>query len=114
VIIINPGSGPVADASEELARAAMEQFVSDLGAGWESTPVADGADGEGRWRFEVVHLDGHRHEVDMPGLPVEQVRWLGEESGSIWNFPRLYVDGSSWIWLFGLSVLSKCDGTDYS
>jgi hypothetical protein len=45
----------------------------------------------------------------MPGLPVEQVRYMGESGQNIWDFPRLYVDDSSWIWEF---ALSSCEPDD--
>lgn len=34
----------------------------------------------------------------MPGLPLDKVRYVKGEKRSILEFPRLYVDGSSWIW----------------
>lgn len=107
-LIINPGSGPVRGAGEGEARAAMEAFVADLGEGWETTPIAVGPEKEGRWPFEVVH-SGHRHEVEMPGLPVDRVRYTNEDGQNIWDFPRLYVDGSSWVWRYALDVLLDCD-----
>ena len=46
---------------------------------------------------EVVEC---RHTVDMPGLPLAKVRFTGAKSQDIWTFPRLYVDDSSWVWLY--------------
>lgn len=109
MIIINPGAGAVSDATEQEAQKAMDALLADLGVGWTRTPAAIGPGDEGRWPFQIQHRDGDcSHEVDMPGWPVDQVRWLGPDSGSIWNFPRLYVDGSSWVWKYALSVLSDC------
>lgn len=109
-IVINPGSGPVSDATESAARAAVDHFVEDLRelhgiatAGVE--PVRD--EGDGRWSFNLTFADGRRVEVEMPGLPVERVRWMGGPDQNIWDFPRLYVDGSSWVWLFALRACSR-------
>lgn len=106
-IFINPGSGPVADSAEENARAALEVFLDDLGEDFDSDRQSTGED-DGRWTYAVKHRV-HEHDVEMPGLPPAEVRWMGEESGSIFAFPRLYVDGSSWVWAFALSVLKDCD-----
>lgn len=57
-VFINPGSGPVPDATEQHASMALDVFLIDLGEGY---------------------------------------------------FPRLYVDGSSWIWQFALNLLHGCD-----
>ena len=111
-IFINPGSGPVAGASEASARANLEKFIEDLkekGCRAEPNPHADfKADGQGRWETSII-VEGEEVEIDMPGLPLEKVRWLSEESGSIWDFPRLYVDGSSWIWKFALDACTAKD-----
>jgi hypothetical protein len=52
---------------------------------------------------------GRSIEIQMPGLPVERVRYMGETGQNIWDFPRLYVDDSSWIWQFALSVCKPDD-----
>ena len=50
-------------------------------------------------------------EIQMPGLPVDRVRFLDEDGQNIWDFPRLYVDDSSWVWKYALSVCEP-DGDD--
>lgn len=114
MIIINPGSGPVADATLDQARENMNTFVADLmAAGHESAAwsralhMNASQDRNGRFSFSVHMVSNgiaHEHEISMPGVPLDRVRWLGEESGNIWDFPRLYVDGSSWIWAFALGA----------
>ena len=106
-IIINPGSGPVAEASEDNARANMSAFWTDLHARG-LAPAAftrhSAADyGEGRYAFDFC-IGDELHQVQMPGLPLEYVRYLGGEQ-DIWGFPRLYVDDSSWVWFFALNIL---------
>lgn len=107
-IIINPGSGPVSSANAELAAKAMEQFVVDLrerGVGVDNFERSEGEDyGEGRFAFYVNLVGGTSVEIQMPGIPIERVRYLDEDGQNIWDFPRLYVDGSSWVWMFALNV----------
>lgn len=109
-MVVNPGSGPVGDgANEPDARAAMQAFVRDLELGtgvWFHGAGTD--DGNGRFRFEVGFTkEGEpvrKIEVDMPGLPIEQVRYLDQDGQNIWDFPRLYVNGSSWVWLYATHI----------
>lgn len=108
-IVINPGSGPAWGATEGNATANMQKFTSDLTergipATFARRPDADY--GEGRYAFMVTPETGVAQEVQMPGLPLDRVRWLGPEQ-DIWQFPRLYVDGGSWIWFFALNAFEN-------
>lgn len=106
-ISINPGSGPVKGATEDNSVACIEAFAADLAeagltvVGYKRLPDAD--DG-GRFGWRLRFDDGRTVEIDMPGLPVEQVRFVGAEDQDIWHFPRLYVDGASWVWKYALNV----------
>ncbi|MEU5707913.1 hypothetical protein [Streptomyces flaveolus] len=96
--ILNPGSGPVSDATEEQAATNMAAFVDELRTSYGVNVVsfvraATSDYGNGRWAFELLTDDERRIEVQMPGAPLKQVR---EE----WT--RLYVNGSSWYWDFAL------------
>lgn len=105
-VIINPGSGPVDGASFENAQVNIRQFAADLTERGHLVEYerCDQRDGDGRWAWSVdVDNTDNWQVVEMPGLPLEQVRWLGAEGQDIWDFPRLYVDGGSWIWFFALS-----------
>lgn len=104
-VAINPGSGPANGATVEHAETNIRTFVDDLrlrGRQDITFERREGADyGEGRFCW-VVSADGAEPvEVQMPGLPLERVRWLGHDQ-DIWAFPRLYVDDGSWIWFFAL------------
>ena len=44
--------------------------------------------------------------VEMPGLPLEQVRYMGHEGQNARDYPRLYVDGASWLWEFAVNIVS--------
>lgn len=109
-IIISPGADwVVPEHSPEAAAANVVEFVRQLEARDHAVthaPVVgpDSFDGQCRYRFTVT-VDGKPHEVDMPGLALEEVAFTGAEGQSIWDFPRLYVDGSSWIWKYALNVL---------
>ncbi|MEQ4610282.1 hypothetical protein ABMX48_29290 [Streptomyces cavourensis] len=98
MISINPGSGPVEDATEQQSAENIQTFVMDLAkehglavASIDRTPLADY--GEGRFAFDLGFTDGRHAEVQMPGIPVDRIRAGGT---------RLYVDGSSWHWDFAL------------
>ncbi len=101
-VIINPGSGPVQDASLENAKANIKAFVSDLGVAARVLRLPK-QDDDGRFGFRVRYND-KRVDVDMPGIPLDQVRYVNKETQNIWHFPRLYVDGSSWVWIFAVHV----------
>lgn len=100
-IAVNPGAGPVENSEESLAIVAMEQFIKDAKAvRFERKPKWDE---DGRFGFKV-YREKTTFEVLMPGLPLEQVRYMGTPGQNIWNYPRLYVDGGSWVWLLAIGV----------
>lgn len=101
-VVVNPGSGPVEGATEEHAQTNIRHFVADCGDGWRAVRCAQD-DHDGRYSF-VVYRHNRCHQVDMPGLPLEQVRYTGSEGQSAWDYPRLYVDGGSWLWKFALTM----------
>ena len=110
-VAINPGSGAVPEATEENAVDNMTAFLADLKE--RELPICefrrkrDADYGEGRYAFLVTTADGLATEVQMPGLPLDRVRWLKSEGQDIWQFPRLYVDDSSWIWYFALDQFEE-------
>lgn len=108
-VIINPGTGPVERAYAKEAWKNIRAFRRDLGF---TNPrvtierVADWDEGDGRYGFRLVR--GIRScEVDMPGWPLERVRWMRRPEQNIWHFPRLYVEGSSWVWFYALSEAQR-------
>lgn len=116
-IILNPGTGPVGgEPTAAAAIANMEAFVADATRenGYDITCdfTPTGEDGEGRWQFTVISDDGTVHEVEMPGLPLSQVRFMREPEQNIWDFPRLYVDGSSWVWAYALACVGNNDDSE--
>ena len=106
-VIINPGTGPVLNSTEENAIENIKHFINDNGVEgvlYERSPENDY--GDGRYAFNLKK-DGVCHEIQMPGLPIENVRYLGDKNPDIWHYPRLYVDGSSWVWGYALGLSFK-------
>jgi len=104
-VIINPGSGPVNEATESNATSNIIHFIVDhkeSKLNFIRVPSKDY--GDGRYCF-LLWKDEHCHEIQMPGIPLDQVRFMGDEGQNVFNFPKLYVDDSSWLWEFAL----KCD-----
>lgn len=103
-VVINPGSGAVENTTEQNAADNMAHFVTDLKIKGKIKTIRYPNDdyGEGRYCFLLV-LANRVTFIQMPGLPLSQVRYMGEEGQNIWHFPRLYVDDSSWIWEFAIN-----------
>lgn len=98
-MVLNPGSAPPPDATEEQASANMVAFVDDLRTQYGVNAVsfvraATSDYGDGRWAYEILTDDERRLTVQMPGAPLEDVR-EGRH--------RLYIDDDSWYWDFALS-----------
>lgn len=104
-ITINPGSGPIEGATLEQAKANMDAFAVDLrNAGLYVTGLTrrEHTDDAGRFGYTLTMGDGRKLEILMPGLPLDQVRYIDADGQDIWDFPRLYVDGDSWVWMFAV------------
>lgn len=112
-IVINPGTGPVAGATAAEAGHNMSVFAQEV-AQMRDEPrenftveVLDLAEDNGRFFFSLTHLPSESSvEIEMPGLPLDQVRYLDLPTQDIWDFPRLYVDGSSWVWLYAVGAVA--------
>lgn len=102
MIVINNGAGACKEGTWEQAYNNIMSFIDDCEIDleiMESNHIPE----DGRYLFVLWNEEyGYKTEIEMPGLPLEQVRFMKEEGQNIWDFPRLYVDGGSWIWKFGL------------
>lgn len=104
-VVVNPGTGPIQDAHFRTAWKMMGLFAHDLvEQGIEVYQIELGTvsdrDG-GRWEFELSARMGRVERsftIQMPGTAVAA-------EGEAWVSPRLYVDGSSWLWGFAVSVV---------
>lgn len=110
-IIMNPGSGPVQGATEEHAAYNMGVFTVEVmqRRGHDVVPGAErrpDLDDEGRFGWALIFGD-ETYEIEMPGLPLADVRYMGLEGQNILGFPRLYVNGSSWIWKYALGICCR-------
>lgn len=114
---VNPGTGPVHGSNETDAWINVVKLCEDAGVldsldmpeAIKRTPADDESDG--RLRYEIVLAD-RSCQVDMPGIPLVLVRYLGEPDQNIWDFPRLYVDGSSWVWCFAIDQVRAVLGEE--
>lgn len=110
IFALNPGSGSVQDASLEHAHENIKVFVQDIaqahGLFVKDIFRLEDDDDRGYFAFALDIEKGsleRRIRVDMPGLPLEKVRYL-ESSQDAWAFQRLYLDGSSWLWKFAVNL----------
>lgn len=107
-VIINPGTGPVWSGPGSVLRRNAERNIRalcrDAGCDSDCRIERDGdVDGRGWYPYRIFR--GKRSvEVDMPGLALEKVRYIAAPQNP-WDFPRLYVDGSSWLWSFAIDFV---------
>lgn len=103
--VINPDSGPVANATIEHARENMKQLAQDIGEdGITIFECKQFRNHDGRFTFTLSRIGYRGVEIEMPGLPLEQVRYVSREKQNVWDFPRLYIDGSSHVWMFVIEL----------
>jgi|SRR5690606_24333210 len=101
-VFINPGSGPCANGSKEQSEINIKQFIEDAKVECEYRFVEEQEDGRHLYILDNGKME---HEIEMPAIPLENVRYLDLEGQNIWDFPRLYVDGSSWVWMYAIEGL---------
>lgn len=99
-IIINPGTEKQEKHKEKNAIKVAEFIAEDLNLteeNWERNASRDDEDGWYGFWFKGA---GGKISVDIPGINPKIVR-LGEP----WKSPRLYVDGSSWLYGYALGFI---------
>lgn len=100
-IIINPGTGPVQDTTEQNAITNIRHFITDIGKSVSFVRAPDFDYGDGRYAF-LLWINNRCHAIQMPGLPLHSVRFTTGQDP--WQFPRLYVDDASWLWEFAVNL----------
>lgn len=99
-IIINPGTEKQDKHSEKNASKVATYITKDLGLNkinWEREKKNDSEDGWYGFKFKGA---GGSIDVTIPGINPDIVR-MGEP----WKSPRLYVDGSSWLYGYALGFI---------
>lgn len=110
VVIINPGTGPVwgspGDVTRRHADRSMRALVRDVAGDAVTFTRSGDVDDGGRYPY-TMHFGRRRRAltVDMPGVRTERVRYTKAAGQNAWDFPRLYVDGSSWLWRFAVNII---------
>lgn len=109
-VIINPGAGPI-EGRRTTARDAernIRAFRWEIGAPRGMIRIQrlgrSHEDLAGRYDFRLsIRNRRDRTDISMPGLPLEEVRFVRGANVNVLRFPRLYVDGNSWLWPFAVS-----------
>lgn len=102
-VFINPGAGRIGAGTVTRARENIRAFVKDLGYDKPRVEIIGDGDLEDDGRYAFGLKRGVRETtVSMPAYPLDKVRILHNDNQNPWHFPRLYVDGSSWLWCFAV------------
>lgn len=104
-VFVNPGSGTVRHGTVTMAARNMRALLKDAGQEQARVYRCPRQDEGGRHAFSVK-TRGARHVVLMPGWPLKKVRFTGSPQNP-WDFPRLFVDDSSWLWKYAAEILGE-------
>lgn len=99
-IVINPGTEPIVKTTEDNAIKLAEYIAKDLKldiTNWQRNPKAD--DNQGRYGF-IFKGAGGKVDVDIPGIDPDITR-----KSMPFESPRLYVNGSSWLYGYALDFI---------
>lgn len=104
IAFINPGSGPVrGPVSAKHARANMKQLLVDAEIAKGTKVKYKGAEPDGRYAFDL-RRGSDTCEVSMPGRELARVR-VTADAEDLLDYPRLYVDGNSYYWPWGVGLV---------
>lgn len=106
MVWFSPGTGPVENATFDNARDNLVALLGEVHlTAQDVTITATGAE-NGRYGFQVQR--GKRScVIEMPGLPLAQVRFtLSGRKLNAWDYPRLFVDGDSWLWCYAAECVN--------
>lgn len=102
-IIINHGTGKTYGNIEQATKNIV-QFIKDTGINFQSKYIR--RSDNGRFVFEISN-ERQTHEIEMVGENIDSVRYIDCYKQDIYDFPRLYVDDSSYVWLFAITNITK-------
>jgi len=100
MLIINPGTEKQTKHNEKNAIEVAKQIAKDLkltSKNWHRNCLRDRKDG---WYGFVFKGKGGEIDVDIPGVDPKRVC-----KGEPFYSPRLYVDGSSWLYGYALNFI---------
>lgn len=119
--MINPGTQPIEQASEDLAIAALQELLAAVRtrtadvddvpvltrvAAIAGDPVRDpAADRDGRYGWDLPYTDGRIVRLLIPGVPLSAMR-----DDITASAPCLYINGSAWWWPAAVGILAA-EGT---
>lgn len=117
------GTEPVPHSRVEHSQENIAEFVRDVLSIARMSPDIDmeepdveycrlpDYDMEGRFAFAVTFPHATDAPVTltvlMPGLPLDQVNYGARLDDRPTSFPRLYVDGNSWLWLNAVAAAAS-------
>lgn len=102
-IIMNPGTGKTEDNGFEQALSNIKVFIQECTIDIEITSSNKHPNENGRYSFFLKHWStGKEFEIEMPSLPLSDVHYIDSENQNIMNYPRLYVNGNSYVWKYAL------------
>ncbi len=100
----DPRTDPIPDGNLELADKNIMLFGLDMQlvpTSWERAAAQDM--GGGRFAFTIWYR-GRHVLIQMPGVPLESVRYQMLEGQNIDDFPHVYVNGSSYVWIYACEM----------
>ncbi|MNH75602.1 hypothetical protein D3C73_278460 [compost metagenome] len=104
MLSVNPGSENTNDYGFEQAYNNILVYINDCEIELYIQSANCIPEDNGRYLFTLKSPLSYKltYEIEMPSLPLNEIRYMQEEGQNIWNYPRLYVNGSSWVWTYGL------------
>jgi hypothetical protein len=112
--VIDNGTGPLTGATLGQARDNTHTFIAEVIAGLtngfavtttrieHSTVDLGRQEADGRYTFtaHLAFVNGKETvlRVSMPGLPLDRLTFGADAADRPRNFPRMYLDGMSWLW----------------
>lgn len=104
MVIINPGTETTKDYGWDEAYKNILQFIEDSEVELYVYNSKHIPEDDGRYLFTLKSklIPKYEVEIEMPALPLNQVRFIDSEKQNVWDYPRLYVDGSSWVWKYAI------------
>ena len=99
-IYINPGTESIRNGEIKNAVKAAKYFLEDLKIDGMQSQIVDGSLDDRGWVDFKFFKDNFEAVVSFPSSDPDITR-----KGKAWESPRIYINGSSWLWGFGLQIM---------